>query len=246
MIIPRGGGTGKRSPDARRGTSGKVEMCMKKFLFLACMGLCLLALAGCATDEAPFTAGTYAVDAGLVQRIDIDVRDREIEVLPSEDGQIRIDYFASDKESYEFSVAGGTLTMTDASNKTWADYIGAKPAENVRKITLWAPDAALDALDISTTNEDISVAPLAVNGTVSLSTNGGSLWFDGLDAGTSIALWAKNGDITGAIEGGYDDFAIACEIKKGDCNLPLQKEGGEKQLRVACNNGDVEIEFTRR
>ena len=30
------------------------------------------------------------------------------------------------------------------------------------------------------------------------------------------------------LAGSYDDFAIRSEIKKGECNLPEQKEGGAK------------------
>ena len=33
------------------------------------------------------------------------------------------------------------------------------------------------------------------------------------------------------------------EIKKGDCNLPERKDGGEKDLYVSCNNGDAFIDF---
>ena len=216
---------------------------MKQYLFLVCAGLCLLALTGCTASGEPFAAGTYAVEAGQVQGVSIDVRDREIEVLPSSDGQIHIDYFENDKEYYEFSVHDGMLTMAGASNKAWTDYIGGKPADGHRKITLRIPDATLEKLSISTTNEDILAAPLTVNGEVSLSTNGGNLMFDRLDAAASIALWAKDGNITGTIAGGYDDFAMTCEIKKGDCNLPLEKRNGEKQLLVTNNNGDIEIDF---
>ena len=43
--------------------------------------------------------------------------------------------------------------------------------------------------------------------------------------------------------GSYDDFAIQTEIKKGESNLPGDKESGSKALNVSCNNGDVNIEF---
>ena len=56
-------------------------------------------------------------------------------------------------------------------------------------------------------------------------------------------LTVKNGDISGTIAGSYDDFAIQSEIKKGESNLPGNKNGGEKTLTVSGNNGDVHIEF---
>ena len=123
--------------------------------------------------------------------------------------------------------------MTGASNKEWTDYIGSKPAAEDRKISLQVPDALLESLAISTTNEDITLPALAVTGQISLSTNGGS----------ALTLSAKNGDISGAVAGSYDDFSIQTEIKKGESNLPGDKDDGEKALRVSCNNGDVDIAF---
>lgn len=54
---------------------------------------------------------------------------------------------------------------------------------------------------------------------------------------------AKNGSITGNVLGGWDDFSVSCEIKKGESNLPERKEGGEKSLTVNCNNGDIDIQI---
>ncbi len=179
-----------------------------------------------------------------VAEICIDVRDRFVQIAPSEDGQIHITYAESDKESYELSLSDDqVLTMTSSNNKEWKDYIGGKTAEVNREILLEIPDAAISNLTISTTNETISISPLTLLGNVSLSSNGGSVCFDSLAVGQSITLSSKNGDITGSIVGGYDDFSIACTVKKGDSNLPSSKQGGTKSLFVEANNGDISIDF---
>lgn len=145
---------------------------------------------------------------------------------------------------YEISVSDESiLTMTGASNKEWTDYIGSKPAAEDRRISLQLPDALLENLTISTTNEDITLPALAVTRQISLSTNGGSIAFETLDVGSALTLSAKNGDISGAVAGSYDDFSIQTEIKKGESNLPGDKDDGEKALRVSCNNGDIDIAF---
>ena len=59
----------------------------------------------------------------------------------------------------------------------------------------------------------------------------------------NISLTVKNGDISGTVKGSYDDFAIQSEIKKGESNLPDNKDSGEKMLNVSSNNGNVKIEF---
>ena len=162
----------------------------------------------------------------------------------SEDEQVHIQYYENSKEYYDISVSdGNVLTVTSASNKNWSDYIGSKPSEENRKILLQIPDALLDAITISTTNEDISIPAVSVLKSISLSSNGGNIVFENLDAGNSLTLNVKNGDISGTIRGSYDDFAIQTEIKKGDSNLPDSKDGGEKELNVFANNGDINVEF---
>lgn len=162
----------------------------------------------------------------------------------SEDDQIHISYFENSQETYDITVSDEqVLTMTSASNKDWTDYIGGKPSAENRKILLQIPDALLDTLTLSTTNEDISLPALAITKSINISSNGGNITFGNLEVGSAIYLTVKNGDISGAVVGSYDDFAIQTEIKKGESNLPDNKDGGEKTLNVSSNNGDVNITF---
>ena len=162
----------------------------------------------------------------------------------SEDDQIHISYFENSQETYDITVSDEqVLTMTSASNKDWTDYIGGKPSAENRKILLQIPDALLDTLTLSTTNEDISLPALAITKSINISSNGGNITFGNLEVGSAISLTVKNGDISGTVVGSYDDFAIQTEIKKGESNLPDNKDGGEKTLNVSSNNGDVNITF---
>ena len=108
---------------------------------------------------------------------------------------------------------------------------------------LQVPDAMLENLTISTTNEDITVSGLTVNGTMDLTCNGGQIAFENVGVGSALRLTGKNGDISGSVLGSMDDFSIQTEIKKGETNLPESTDGGEKTLYAANNNGDVQIEF---
>ena len=217
---------------------------MKKIISLAlCLVLSSFVLAGCSKSSEPFEEKSYTSDTPI-QEINLDVQDREIEVTLSPDQQVHIQYFENSKEYYDLSVSDqNVLTMTSAANKDWIDYIGGKPSAEYRKITLQVPDALLEQLTLSTTNENIRLSALAVTGSVSISANGGNISFGNLDVGSALTLEVKNGDISGAIVGGYDDFAIQSNSKKRETNLPEQKDGGEKNLNVSSNNGDVNIEF---
>ena len=217
---------------------------MKKTITLAVsLILSIFLLAGCSGSSEPMEAKSYTAEEPI-QEIQLDVQDREITVEPSQDEHVHILYFENSKEFYEISVSdGNVLTMASATDKSWTDYIGGKPSAEDRKITLQIPEGQLEALTLSTTNEDILLPDLTVSGSVRLSVNGGNISFETLDVGSALTCTAKNGDITGKLIGSYDDFAIQTEHKKGESNLPEQKEGGEKTLDVSCNNGDIQITF---
>lgn len=218
---------------------------MNKMISLAlCFVLSCFVLMGCSDNSEPFEEKSYIPDT-QIKEINLDVRDREIEVSLSEDGQVHIQYFENSKEYYDISVSDEILSMTSASNKEWKDYIGGKPSSGNRKISLQIPDALLDTITLSTTNEDISLPALTVTGNISISSNGGNITFENLNVGSTLHLNVKNGDISGTIIGSYDDFAIHSKIKNGESNLPNNKDSGEKTLNVSSNNGDVNIEFVK-
>ncbi len=216
---------------------------MKKIVCLTISSLLTAVIfTGCVDKKEEYEAYSYT-SVETVNSVSIDVHDRVIEVAPSEDLKIHIDCFESSREQYNISVSeDGALTMAITDNKEWSDYIGGKaPADN-RKIYLKVPNGVLDSLSISTTNEDITFAPLNV-GSVTLETNSGDILFEKLNAECSITLDAKNGNISGTIIGSYDDFSVDCSIKKGESNLPAKKEGGTKKLILSVNNGDADVNF---
>lgn len=194
-------------------------------------------------NEVVLTEKSYKVEGEEVQNINIDVRDSEIEVGVSEDNQIHINYLESDKEFYDISIAKDkTLNMIFNSNKEWKDFIG---NSTDRKIVLLLPDTMMVDLKLATTNEDIKLVNLKTMNNVYLRTNNGDIKFKNLDVEKNISLTAKNGNIKGSIVGGYDDFSIACKVKKGECNLPAEKKNGHKKLAVDINNGDAIIDINK-
>lgn len=102
----------------------------------------------------------------------------------------------------------------------------------------------MNSLSISTTNEDITLEPVNI-GSVTLGANGGNISFEKLNIENSVTLNAKNGNISGTLIGSYDDYSVSCNIKKGESNLPAEKEGGTKKMIVSVNNGDIDIGFVK-
>lgn len=217
---------------------------MKKWfaVLLALVGA-LAAFAGCSNAE-NFTPKTYRSGESAVEEIVVEVTDREVEIAASEDRQIHIEYFDSEKEFLEITGAEtGRLTVRLVQKKEWTDFIGVKPSEEFRKISVRVPDGKIVRLSASTTNESIRVEALSFTESVTLSSNGGDVVCERVGVGASIALTVKNGDVTGTVVGAWDDFSITCTGKKGKCNLPERKEGGAKTLAVEYNNGDVDLQI---
>lgn len=219
---------------------------MKKIISLSfCFIMSIFILTSCSDSSEPFEEKSYTPNT-YINEINLDVRDRKIEVSLSEDEQVHIQYSENSKEYYEISVSDeNALTMKITSDKKWTDYIGGKHSDEDRKILLQVPDTFLDTITLSTTNEDISLPALTVTGSINISSNGGNITFGNLDVGSALTLTVKNGDISGTIVGSYENFAIRSEIKKGESNLPGNKADGEKTLNLSSNNGDVNIEFVK-
>ena len=69
-----------------------------------CLGaLGSFALAGCGSGSGPFEEKIYTPD-GQIREIRVDVQDREIEISPSGDGRVHLQYSENNKEYYDISV----------------------------------------------------------------------------------------------------------------------------------------------
>lgn len=221
---------------------------MKKIKVM--MGVLLLAaalLTGCSQGEKEvFRQKTFDADGREVREIAVDVRDREIQVVLSGDDSVRIDYAESGKQTYDVALSDqGVLTMTAASGKEWRDYVGVNASAEDRRIVLHVPAGKLDALELRTNKEDVTLPALLEADRVTLEVTDGDVSFDRLRVGECLDVTSKNGDVRGSVVGGYDDFAMTCAVKKGESSLPEEKAGGDKTLRVSANNGDVAIEFVK-
>lgn len=223
----------------------KENIDMKKWSISILIAL-LAIIAGCSSESSPYEEKSYNISASKVDNITIDARDRKIEILQSEDDKIHISYYENEEEFYEMKLsAGKELSMVSASKKDWKDYIGGNAAKENRTIQIAVPDASLDKLNVNTSNEDIEIRSLSFAKSVNIKNNNGDIQLDKLNVESTVTLETKNGDIAGSIVGSIDDFSVLSEAKKGDSNLPADKENGMKKLDVYTNNGDIALEFVK-
>ena len=165
---------------------------IKKIAFALCLGLGCLVLTGCSGSSEPFEAKVYTPE-GQVQGVRLDVKDREVEVALSPDGQVHLQYGENSEEYYEIALSDEkVVTMTSAANKEWTDYIGVSASGEDRKITVQVRRPLGQPGDFHH-QRGYHPPELAVTGSVSLSSNGGSVRLALLSVGTACACTPKNG-----------------------------------------------------
>ncbi len=70
-----------------------------------------------------------------------------------------------------------------------------------------------------------------------------NLKFKKITFGEKMEISSDFGDITGRLPGSKSDYTIATETSFGDCNLPKESTGGDKQLTITSSFSDVSISF---
>ena len=142
---------------------------MKKFLIgamaLGCAVCCLALASGC-KNEGSFSAQSYSCAGEEVRNVSVDVRDSAVEIAPSEDGTLRIEYYESESRTYGIALEGGTLSVSLVSEGGIGNFFGVQPDVGFRTLRLYVPDG-LGTLAVTTTNEDITLASVSCTDSVS-------------------------------------------------------------------------------
>ena len=130
---------------------------MKKLMALlfTLISVLVFALTGCSNGDT-FTEKSYSTGENEIEKVIIQVTDRELEISVSEDNRIYIDYFDGEKQYLDIAVTENKeLTIKLAFNKEGTDFIGTKPSAEYRKIKIKIPNNLITAFSASTTNENI-------------------------------------------------------------------------------------------
>lgn len=214
------------------------------------LGVLLLAItmvivSGCSNQSSvEVKEEQYSTSSSDISEINISVKDRAIEILPSSDGEIHITYSQNDKEFYQIGLDNnGVLTMQSASNKELSDFFGLK-GDSMRSIKLEVPNPLPCDLVISSTKNDINIPEIVIEGNIDIQINDGTIFLENVLAQSGLTLYTKNGNISGTLNGTYEEFNIQSKAHKGESNLPENKAAGIKELNANTNNGNIEIAFT--
>lgn len=221
----------------------KVKIGLISVIVLIALAVGILMIYSWQTRNDSFEAKSYTSE-GTVNAVIISVEDREIEIFTSADENVHIDYCESDDERYEINISeDNVLSIELRDERSWIEHIGFNASLEYRKLTIALPSDLTTDLNISTTNEKVSISNISLSGDLQIDSNNGDVVLDRISVAKKIAITNKNAKISGSIIGSWDEYSIHCEIKKGETNLPSEKEEGEKVLTVKNNNGDINISF---
>ncbi len=219
---------------------------LKIFFIIIILIIAVLAIYAIFFREVPetiskeYTVSTQDITGG----ININVTNRLVELIVNENSnEIKIQYGENQKEYYDFQINDNkVLEMKLTSNKELFDYIEINNS-NVSPIKVELPVQFLGGLSITTSNNDIVIPEIDIQGNLELNANNGNIILNSVNISKDVNLTGKNGNITGTIKGSYDDFSINAKAHKGDSNLPANKEDGLKKLNVYTNNVDINLNF---
>lgn len=214
---------------------------------------------------------TYTVDE-LFSKIRIDAAETDIQFVPSENTDCRVECIESDRVYHTVSVDNNTLTITRTDERKWYEHIGFFFYE--MKITVYLPKDTYEELKLNTASGDISVPKLfcfdraeinSVSGDIDFSakvkeqfsakTVSGDLTTSGLSA-PEIRAETISGDINlsnantkgtisaGTTSGGLTFSAVQCkELTAGTVSGEIEAADVIAE-NITCNStsGDIELE----
>ncbi|MCM3755870.1 DUF4097 domain-containing protein [Sporosarcina aquimarina] len=197
----------------------------------------IVILAACSSDsEVSYEKKTYSAEASKVQQISLSTKGRSVELEASKDDEIHITYFESDKESYNVDLQdNGDLVMQLVTDKDWKDYVGLKTDKEHHLVKIAVPNGISSAITIETSNEDIILSDLKINGLVEAKTNEGKIEASNITANKNITMKTKNDDII--LNEVITEGSIEATTNKGGAKVSNVSVGNTLKLRT--KDGDI-------
>lgn len=175
---------------------------------------------------------THIIDQPVTQIV-IEDTDTDIQILPSEHGNFRLQFREAEKVPHQFSVENGILVIRQQDNRQWYDHIGIFWEET--EVLLYLPQETYTSLQVSTNTGDVHVSSACAFGSAQISTSTGDVEFY---AGVSQSLDVRTS--TGDIQlGGVHCQSITLQNNTGD--MELANLATDQQLQIETSTGDVEL-----
>jgi DUF4097 and DUF4098 domain-containing protein YvlB len=111
-----------------------------------------------ASASESFGTKTYTAKADGITALSVSAECKKVTVEPCDSDQITVQYATNSDQTYDFSVAGGTLTVKNTDNRSWNSLRSAwKINGQAPFITIRLPRKFAGAVSAETTNSDIRI-----------------------------------------------------------------------------------------
>lgn len=197
----------------------------------------------------------FTADAAKVLRIDAADENNAVRIVAGDADTIRVAYSVSEYDTYEISLeADGTLKVRYKLLAAWIDRIGFVTYTNRQPLEIAIPESSALALDLSTSNAQISAAGLTV-GSLSADTGNGSIDLDQLIVTGELEAETSNSSLhltsirAGSIDAETSNGRLAARGLYADGGIDLETSNaallaeniktGTGNIELTSSNGSV-------
>ena len=106
-------------------------------------------------------------------------------------------------------------------------------------------NVSAEHLTAKSDNGEITLNGVQVSGETNIGTDNGDISINGFEPGPVTELETSLGEISGSINGELRDFTVSSYTDLGENSLPESLPGGEKELTVKTDMGDIDITFIK-
>lgn len=138
---------------------------------------------------------TYETDGAELSSIRAVDGDTKIEVIPSEDGRVRIHHTVLPRLDYIFKQGNGVLSVTKRDQRRWYERMRPSLLSGADHLVIEVPRASSLSLFLKTSNSTITVRDISAGELTGVTGNGRFL-FERVTSGGKIDLKTTNGPVT--------------------------------------------------
>lgn len=203
---------------------------------------------------------SFAPNVGKIA-IDLDLAD--VILQPTEEKEIRAEYYESDETDYTFDIKNETLTIGIInSRKWWVPSFGTPDKTN--KFVLFIPEDCIVDLDIITDLGSVEITDLTfknvtvesdlgtirtkdiiVEKDISLEVDLGDIRFERVDFASDATLKTDNGKIYAKMLLAKEEYNIEVDTDLGHANIENQDLGKERTVEAKTSLGNIDFEFSK-
>jgi DUF4097 and DUF4098 domain-containing protein YvlB len=199
---------------------------------------------GGTVTELDYEQKDYTTDAAGIDQINIRARNMPVTVTPSKDGEITIHYYTCEKDPYEVTLEGGTLTLKYKYDNLFdiGSWFNGSTIFNVLnntnpRVEVAVPEAYAGALTLDTSNASVNVSGLTAAGDVRMDTSNSSIEMSNVSA-TLVNADTSNGAVT------LEKVIVSGTVDMRSSNGPLtaRQVAAKDKLYLETSNGRVVVD----